>query len=62
MLGLPDGPAHFQTWSSEQVRKRQEGRDASERQDMLYHFINMKDTSGKPVSHGEILIEALNIM
>lgn len=62
LLGLADGPAHFQTWSSEQVRKRQEERNASKRQDMLYHFINMKDTSGNPVSHGEILIEALNIV
>ncbi|KAJ5382246.1 hypothetical protein N7517_000157 [Penicillium concentricum] len=61
-LGLADGPVHFQRWSSEQVRKRQEGKNISERKDMLYHFINMKGPDGAPASHGEILMETLNIV
>ncbi|KEF54935.1 uncharacterized protein A1O9_09378 [Exophiala aquamarina CBS 119918] len=56
-------PLHkFQDWSSQRVRDRMQNPNSIVRDDMLAHFIRMKDDKGEPVSFSDVLTEALNIV
>lgn len=60
--GKPNAFLKFQKWSMGKVQSRMENASSSEREDMLAHFIRMKNDKGEPASFPEVLIEAMNIM
>ena len=61
-LGIPNAFLSFRLWTINRIRERREKPPATERHDMLQHFLLMKDVHGKPASDGEVLIEAMNIV
>ncbi|KAF3387027.1 Cytochrome P450 momooxygenase [Penicillium rolfsii] len=61
-LGMPNAFLDFRLWTLNKVRERRESPLATERHDMLRHFLAMKDVNSNPASDGEVLIEAMNIV
>jgi cytochrome P450 len=62
MLGVSNNFSKFRAWSMNQVRSRRQNMAKSDRHDMLWHFMQMKDEKGNQASDPEVLIEAMNIM
>lgn len=63
ILGKPNRMKDFNDWTRAKVRARLDGlANAEGREDMLSHFIKMKDANGNPASFDEVLVEAINIV
>lgn len=62
VMGIENPLIEFRQWSTEKVRSRTDNIDAVKRDDMLAHFIGMKNEKNERVSFEEILMEALGIM
>jgi len=61
-LGKPNPFIRFQNWSMGKIQSRMENTNSSEREDMLAHFIRMKNDKGDQASFPVVLIEAMNSM
>ena len=62
LAGGQDPMSGFQAWSAENLMRRRDADAPSQREDMLAHFLKMKTPTNEPVSFGEVLIEAMNIV
>ncbi|KAK5054410.1 hypothetical protein LTR84_001300 [Exophiala bonariae] len=62
LFGGSSGFSGFQKWSADKVRSRMGNDGAGGREDMLAHFIRMKNDQGEQASFPEVLIEAMNII
>jgi cytochrome P450 len=52
----------FAAWTDQKVRARRDGKEGTDRKDMLNHFLQMKQNNGEPARHEEVMMEALNIV
>lgn len=52
----------FAAWTDGKVRARRDGKEGTDRKDMLNHFLQMKQFNGEPAKHEEVMMEALNIV
>ena len=62
MFGIENPMLKFKAWTENRVILRREGKEGSARKDMLTHFLNAKNDQGQPLTHGEVMIEAMNII
>ncbi|TKX19161.1 cytochrome P450 monooxygenase-like protein 48 [Elsinoe australis] len=62
LFGGPDPFASFQEWTIAKLKARMNDPGSTPREDMLWHFNNMRKADGEPAEFGEVLIEALNII
>jgi len=61
-LGMKNPSQDFMEWTGVKINARLEGKTGGDREDMLAHFVKMKDQNGNPVGTAEVVIEALAIM
>ncbi|KAJ9605739.1 hypothetical protein H2200_009588 [Cladophialophora chaetospira] len=61
-LGKPNLFLGFQSWCAERVQSRMENTEPGTREDMLTHFIRMKDDKGESAAFPEVLMETMNLV
>ncbi|USW56079.1 Putative cytochrome P450 [Septoria linicola] len=64
VLGIPDPMVAVRSWTTKQITDRQAKNEAGvqSREDMLAHFVRMKNEAGKPADVNEILLEGMNMI